>query len=76
MTPLRWTTLSTRDLAGELARQGHRVSADTVHKLLRAEGFSLQGNAKTIQGKQHPDRDGQFGYINEQARAFATPATR
>ena len=69
--PLRWTTLSTRDLAGELTAQGHRVSADTVHKLLRAQGFSLQGNAKTIQGKQHPDRDGQFGYINEQARAFA-----
>jgi Rhodopirellula transposase DDE domain len=70
MTPLRWTTLSTRDLAGELTAQGHRVSADTVHKLLREQGFSLQGNAKTIQGKQHPDRDGQFRYINEQARAF------
>src|ERR1700749_2229032 len=71
MTPLRWSTLSTRDLAGELTAQGHRVSADTVHKLLREQGFSLQGNAKTIQGKQHPDRDGQFRYINEQARAFA-----
>src|ERR1700761_4135299 len=71
MTPLRWTTLSTRDLAGELTAQGHRVSADTVPKLLREQGFSLQGNAKTIQGKQHPDRDGQFRYINEQARAFA-----
>ena len=69
MTPLRWTTLSTRDLAGELTAQGHRVSADTVHKLLREQGFSLQGNAKTIEGKQHPDRDGQFRYINEQARA-------
>jgi hypothetical protein len=70
MTPLRWTTRSTRDLAGELTRQGHRVSADTVHKLLRAEGFSLQGNAKTIEGTQHPDRDAQFRHINEQARAF------
>jgi Rhodopirellula transposase DDE domain len=71
VTPLRWTTLSTRDLAGQLTAQGHRVSADTVHKLLRGEGFSLQGNAKTIEGKQHPDRDGQFRYINAQARAFA-----
>src|ERR1700756_588644 len=71
MTPLRWTTLFTRDLAGELTAQGHQVSADTGHRLLREQGFSLQGNAKTIQGKQHPDRDGQFRYINEQARAFA-----
>src|SRR5947208_12426013 len=69
MSPLRWTTKSTRNLADELTRQGHQVSADTVGDLLRAEGFSLQGNAKTIEGSRHPDRDGQFRYINEQARA-------
>ncbi|MFB7508385.1 ISAzo13 family transposase [Streptomyces broussonetiae] len=68
MSPLRWTTKSTRHLAGELTRQGHRVSAETVADLLREEGFSLQGNAKTIEGKQHPDRDGQFRYINERAK--------
>jgi hypothetical protein len=67
--PLRWTAQSTRALAAELTRQGHEVSADTVGDLLRAEGFSLQGNAKTIEGKQHPDRDAQFRYISEQARA-------
>jgi len=66
-SPLRWTTESTRDLAGELTRQGHRVSADTVDKLLREQGFSLQGNAKTIEGRQHPDRDGQFRYIAARA---------
>jgi hypothetical protein len=68
-SPLRWTGKGVRSLAAELRRQGHQVSADTVHQLLKAEGFSLQGNAKTIEGKQHPDRDGQFRYINEQARA-------
>src|SRR5512135_436870 len=68
MSPLRWTTKSTRNLAGELTRQGHKVSADTVGDLLREEGFSLQGNAKTIEGKQHPDRDAQFRYINEQVK--------
>src|SRR6266576_6775210 len=46
MSPLRWTAKSTRALAAELTAQGHRVSADTVCDLLRAEGFSLQGNAK------------------------------
>jgi hypothetical protein len=68
-SPLRWTVKSTRTLAAELTAQGHQVSADTVHQLLRGQGFSLQANAKTIEGKQHPDRDGQFRYINEQARA-------
>jgi Rhodopirellula transposase DDE domain len=69
MSPLRWTTRSTRALADELTRQGHKVSADTVGDLLREEGFSLQGNAKTIEGTRHPDRDAQFRYISEQARA-------
>ena len=57
MSPLRWTTKSTRHLAAELTRQGHRVSADTVGDLLRAEGFSLQGNAKTIEGKHRQRTD-------------------
>ncbi len=68
-SPLRWTTTSTRKLADKLRRQGHRVSADVVADLLREEGFSLQANAKTIEGTQHPDRDGQFRYINEQVKA-------
>ena len=68
VSPLRWTTKSTRRLAAELTAQGHRVGADTVGDLLRAEGFSLQGNAKSIEGKRHPDRDAQFRYINEQVK--------
>ncbi len=66
-SPLRWTTKSTRNLADELTRQGHRVSADTVAQLLKEENFSLQGNVKAIEGHQHPDRDAQFGYVNRQA---------
>src|SRR5215470_15543792 len=69
MSPLRWTVKSTRKLAAELTAQGHKVSADTVGDLLRAEGFSLQGNAKSIEGRRHPDRDAQFRYINEQVKA-------
>jgi len=69
-SPLRWTVKSVRTLAAELTAQGHPVSAATVDKLLHEQGFSLQANAKTIEGRQHPDRDGQFRYINEQARAY------
>jgi transposase len=57
MSPLRWTTKSLRALAAELTRQGHRAGADTVADLLHEEGFSLQGNAKALEGKQSPDRD-------------------
>jgi transposase len=74
MSPLRWTTRSTRNLAAELTRQGHRVSADTVGDLLREEGFSLQGNAKTIEGQRHPDRDAQFRYIYEQVKGHQDTA--
>src|SRR3954451_18201800 len=69
MSPLRWTTKSLRHLAEELTGQGHPVSAPTVGGLLRDNGFSLQGTAKTLEGAQHPDRDAQFHYINEQVKA-------
>jgi len=65
-SPLRWTTKSLRHLAEELTQQGHPVSAPTVGRLLRSAGFSLQANAKTLEGAQHPDRDAQFRYIHDQ----------
>src|SRR5262245_4471085 len=69
-SPLRWTTKSLRHLAGELTRQGHTVSTATVAALLKAEGFSLQGTAKTIEGRQHRDRDAQFRHIYDQVHAW------
>jgi len=74
MSPLRWTTKSTRALADELTCQGHKAGADTVGDLLREEGFSLQGNAKTVEGTRHPDRDAQFRYIYEQVKAHQATA--
>ena len=56
------------ELVEALTAQGHRISADTVADVLREEGFSLQGNAKTVEGKQNPDRDAQFRYLNEQVK--------
>ena len=71
MSPLRWTTKSTARLAGALTEGGHPISARTVAGLLKDDGYSLRGNVKTVEGKQHPDRDAQFRYINEQVVAFA-----
>lgn len=67
---LRWTTKSTVRLADELTKAGHQVGALTVGRLLKRAGYSLQANAKTVEGNQHPDRDAQFGYINDQVTAF------
>ncbi len=70
MSPLRWTCKSTGQLALALTRGGHPVSADTVGSMLREAGYRLQANTKTKEGSQHPDRDAQFRYLNEQAREF------
>ncbi len=70
MGPLRWTCKSTRTLAAELQQQGFEISSNTVGKLLREQGYSLQANRKSIEGKQHPDRDAQFEYINRRVRAY------
>jgi hypothetical protein len=63
-SPLLWTAKSVRTLAGALRYQGHRVSHETVAKLLRSLGYSLQANRKMTEGASHPDRDAQFRHIN------------
>ena len=67
---LRWTCKSLRKLADELGRQGHQVSARKVGELLHEQGYSLQANRKTEEGSDHPDRDAQFGHINQLALDF------
>jgi transposase len=70
MSPLVWTTKSTRNLASALTRMGHAVSDRTVARMLAGLGFSLQGNAKVTEGRQHEDRDAQFRYINDRVKEF------
>ena len=69
MSPLRWTCKSTRTLAAELKRQGFQVSHTKVAELLKRNGYSLQANRKTREGKEHPDRNAQFEYINRRVMA-------
>jgi len=68
-SPLRWTAKSVRRLAGELRALGHSVSHRLVAELLHENGYSLQANRKTREGSEHPDRDAQFRYLDEQVRA-------
>ena len=68
--PLRWTCSSAARLAEQLGAEGHRVSERTVNRLLHELGYSLQANRKTLEGRQHPDRDAQFRRIARRVRAF------
>ena len=69
-SPLRWTVKSVRVLADALQAMGHDVSYTVVAELLHQLDYSLQANRKTREGKQHPDRDAQFHYINNRVRRF------
>ena len=65
MSLLKWTGKSTRKIADEMAGLEHPMSAMSVCRMLKEMGYSLQVNVKTKEGKEHPDRDAQFKYINE-----------
>lgn len=69
--PLRWSSKSTTKLADELRGMGHNITQQTVHSLLKSQKYSMKSNRKTNEGaREHPDRDAQFNFINEQTKEF------
>jgi hypothetical protein len=68
--PLRWVSKSQRKLSAALAEQGFIAGQKLVGRLLKRLGFSLQANAKTREGTNHPDRNAQFEHINAEVAAF------
>lgn len=70
MSPLRWTCKSTRQLAVALQKKGHTIGHSVVAELLSHLGYSLQANRKIVEGRQHPDRDEQFRYINRRVKHY------
>jgi transposase len=70
MSPLRWTSKSTRHLEQILNQEGYEVSRAAVARILYELDYSLQGGSKTLEGKQHPDRNAQFEYINKITKRF------
>jgi len=64
MSLLKWTYKSTYAIAEELQSRGHKVSHDTVRRLLKESGYSLQANRKNLEGKSGPERDTQFRYVS------------
>jgi transposase len=65
---LRWTCKSVRNLAEELRQQGYQISHQVVTELLHELEYSLQANRKVLEGSQHPDRNAQFEYLNDQVQ--------
>ncbi len=70
MRPLLWVSKSHAKLASALRSMGHRVSPNTVRKLLQQLGFHRQVNRKAEEGSRHADRDAQFEHINVRAIEF------
>ena len=70
MKNLKWTCKSTRNIADELKKSGHEITHETVRVILKDQGYSLQTNRKMLSGKNHPDRDAQFRYINQSVNRF------
>jgi transposase len=73
-SPLRWTIKSTRTLARELKQQGFTAGSTKIAEMLKAKGYSLQSNRKSLEGKQHPDRNAQFEFIARRVQSQARKA--
>jgi len=71
MSEITWCSRSLRDLERQMAARGFRCGKDAIARMLRGLGYSLQGMAKVLEGRQHPGRDGQFRHINAMIGAFA-----
>ena len=69
-SPLRWTCKSTYKLSDALRLNGYKVSQKTVYSILQEMGYSMQANRKIMEGKQNPDRDAQFHFINREVKEF------
>ncbi len=69
-SPLIWCSKSLRNIADALQSKGHKISHNAVRMILKRQGYSLQSNRKTHEGGDHPDRDGQFEFINNQTKSY------
>jgi len=67
---LRWTCKSVRNISDFLKEKGYSAGRQSVARILHEMEFSLQGNRKTKEGKDHPDRDKQFRFISRICKNF------
>jgi len=53
-----------------LREKGYSVARQSVARILHKMEYSLQGNRKTKEGADHPDRDKQFRFISRLCKRF------
>ena len=70
MAEITWCSLSLRDIERQMAAVGFGCGKDAVARMMREDGYSLQGMSRVLEGKQHPDRDAQFRHINAMIAEF------
>jgi hypothetical protein len=70
MREVQWTNKSLSHLVKALQARGHSIKKSALADLLHQHHFALRANKKTIEGKQHPDRDAQFEHIKEKCEEF------
>lgn len=69
-SPLLWVSKSLRNIEKALKTEGITVSHRIIGDALKRNGFSLQANRKTFEGKGHKDRDAQFEFINRKVQEY------
>jgi len=69
-SPLQWVSKSLRNIEEALKKEGILVSHRIIGEGLKENGFSLQANRKTHEGKGHLDRDAQFEFINRKVKEY------
>src|SRR5258708_4182628 len=65
MSTVRWTSLSVGHIAKAVKELGFMISPMSVYRILKEKGFALKANKKSVEGRQHPDRNLQFEHINK-----------
>jgi len=70
MSLVRWTSKSLAHLVKALSARGHSIRKSALAEVLHTQGFSLHTNKKTIEGRAHADRDGQFAHISSICKQF------
>lgn len=69
-SPLQWTNKSVRTLGKELKENDHDVSHTKVRQLLMQNHYRLQGDKKSREGTDRPDRDAQFRHIGTTVQTY------
>ena len=64
MSEITWSVLSLRGIARQMALRGFACGKDAIARLMHEDGWSLRGMSRVTEGRQHEDRDAQFGHIN------------